>query len=83
MRSPEDLDAVAVVQREALIEAARLLGSGPDADVLATLARVFVDPGTWSDRQWADALVERASPERVATLERLETACADRDEIGG
>ncbi len=79
-RSPDDIDAVADIQREALVEAARLLGPGPDADVLTAMARVFVDPGTWSDREWADALVERAGPDRVATLQRLEARCADRDE---
>lgn len=75
-----DVLEVAALQREMLLAAANVLGPGPEADALAVLANSLVGDeagaiATWSEQQWADALIARADPALLATIEAIEARC--------
>ncbi|MEZ5377513.1 MAG: hypothetical protein R2733_13485 [Acidimicrobiales bacterium] len=79
-RSPADIDAVAAIQRDALLAAAELVEPGPAADALAVMAAIFVDedgtgPGRWGEDRWAEALIARADPALLHLLVPLEARC--------
>ncbi len=79
-RSLDEVAEVVARQRALLLAAADRLGPGPEADALTVLADAFVGdeadaPAIWTEQQWADALIARAEPALMATIEDIEASC--------